>query len=102
MTIGEVDTMWSWYDTWSYRRWKVARAKIAVSLSKSTVETLDRLVEDGVYPSRSRAIQEALDERLERLTRDRLARECAKLEPSYEAAFSEEGMDTEVDQWPEY
>ena len=91
-----------WYENWSYRRWTVASAKIAISLSKSTVEQLDRLVEDGVYPSRSRAIQEALDERLERLTRDRLARECAKLDPSYEAALAEEGMDTEVDQWPEY
>ena len=59
----------------------MASAKIAVSLHKSTVERLDRLVEQGTYPSRSRAIQEAVDECLSRLTRDRLARECAKLDP---------------------
>ena len=80
----------------------MASAKIAVSLSKSTVEQLDRLVEQGVYPSRSRAIQEALDERLLRLTRDRLARECAKLDPGYEVALAEEGMAAEAEQWPEY
>ena len=80
----------------------MASAKIAVSLNKSTVERVDRLVKKGVYPSRSRAIQDALDERLSRLSRDRLARECAKLDPEYEAALAEEGMSSEVEQWPEY
>jgi Arc/MetJ-type ribon-helix-helix transcriptional regulator len=80
----------------------MASAKIAVSLHKDTVEHLDRLVEQGAYPSRSRAIQEAVDERLARLTRDRLARECAKLDPEYEAALAEEGMSSEPEQWPEY
>jgi Arc/MetJ-type ribon-helix-helix transcriptional regulator len=80
----------------------MASSKIAVSLSKSTVERLDRLVEKGVYPSRSRAIQEAVDERLARLSRDRLARECAKLDPEFEAALAEEGLNAETEQWPEY
>jgi Arc/MetJ-type ribon-helix-helix transcriptional regulator len=80
----------------------VASAKIAVSLKKDTVKELDRLVTEGVYPSRSRAIQEAVDERLVRLSRDRLARECAKLDPSYESALAEESMVAEADQWPEY
>lgn len=80
----------------------MASAKIAISLQKGTVELLDRLVEEGVYPSRSRAIQEAVDDRLSRLTRDRLARECSKLDPEYEAALAEEGMGSEADQWPAY
>ena len=80
----------------------MARTKIAVSLHKDTVEHLDRLVEQGAYPSRSRAIQDAVDETLARLTRDRLARECAKLDPEYEAALAEEGMGSEAEQWPEY
>ena len=80
----------------------MARAKIAISLNKDTVDRLDRLVSEGVYPSRSRAIQEALEERLARLSRDRLARECAKLDPAYESALAEEGMSSEVEQWPEY
>ena len=80
----------------------MASSKIAVSLRKDTVEHLDRLVEQGAYPSRSRAIQDAVDETLARLTRDRLARECAKLDPEYEAALAEEGMSSEAEQWPEY
>ena len=80
----------------------MASAKIAVSLHKDTVKHLDRLVEQGAYPSRSRAIQDAVDERLARLTRDRLARECAKLDPEYEEALAEEGMSSKTEQWPEY
>jgi Arc/MetJ-type ribon-helix-helix transcriptional regulator len=80
----------------------MASAKIAVSLKRDTVDRLDRLVDEGVYPSRSRAIQEALEERLSKLSRDRLARECAKLDPEYESSLAEEGMGVEADQWPEY
>ena len=80
----------------------MASAKVAVSLDKRTVQRIDQLVEKGVYPSRSRAIQEALDERLERLSRDRLARECSKLDPKVEARFADEGLSSEVEQWPEY
>ena len=80
----------------------MARAKIAISLDKEIVEKLDRLVGAGVYPSRSRAIQEALEERLNRLSRDRLSVECAKLDPAYESALADEGLTSEVDQWPEY
>ena len=80
----------------------MASAKIAISLNRTTVERLDRLVGEGVYPSRSRAIQEALEERLARLSRDRLARECMKLDPEYEAAMAEEGMSSEAEQWPAY
>jgi Arc/MetJ-type ribon-helix-helix transcriptional regulator len=80
----------------------MASAKIAVSLNKNTVAHLDRLVGEGVYPSRSRAIQEALEERLARLSRDRLARECTKLNPQDETALAEEGMSSEAEQWPAY
>jgi Arc/MetJ-type ribon-helix-helix transcriptional regulator len=91
-----------WYENRSYRRSEVASAKIAVSLNRETVERLDRLVCEGVYPSRSRAIQEAIDERLDRISRDRLSRECAKLDPADESALAEEGMVSEIEQWPEY
>ena len=80
----------------------MATAKIAVSLEKETVEQLDRLVAQGVFPSRSRAIQQAVADRLKRLARDRLARECAKLDPEFETSLAEEGLAAEVEQWPEY
>ena len=77
-------------------------AKIAISLDSSLVDRLDRLVSKGVFPSRSRAIQEAVRERLDRISRDRLARECAKLDPGFEASLAEEGMAVEAEQWPDY
>jgi Arc/MetJ-type ribon-helix-helix transcriptional regulator len=80
----------------------MATAKIAITLDQDSLRHLDRLVAEGVYPSRSRAIQEAVQDRLARLTRDRLARECAKLDPKIESRLAEEGLAAEVEQWPEY
>jgi len=36
------------------------------------------------------------------LERTRLARECARLEPTHERALAEEGLLAEVPGWPEY
>jgi len=80
----------------------MATAKIAVSIEQDTLKQLDHLVAQGVFPNRSRAIQMAVQERLERLSRNRLARECAKLDPAFEAQMADEGLAAEVEQWPEY
>ena len=77
-------------------------AKIAVSIDQKVVQRLDVLVHKGVFPSRSRAIQEALETQLHRLERNRLARECAKLNAKYEQKLAEEGIRNEVELWPEY
>lgn len=71
-------------------------------MDEVTLQRLDRLVRDRVFPNRSKAIQDAVEEKLEKLERNRLARECAKLDPGTEKAMAEEGMDGELDQWPEY
>ncbi len=55
-----------------------------------------------VFPSRSRAFEEALEEKLKRLDKSRLARECAKLDPDFEKSLAEEGLSGEIDEWPEY
>jgi Arc/MetJ-type ribon-helix-helix transcriptional regulator len=60
------------------------------------------LVSSKVFPNRSKAIQEAIKEKLSRVNRSRLARECAKLDPAVEKAIAEEGFSREIDQWPEY
>lgn len=78
------------------------RAKVAVSLDESTVERLDRLVREAAFPSRSQAIQEAVDEKLSRMERNRLARECAKLDPEFEKSMAEEGLSEDVTEWPAY
>lgn len=77
-------------------------AKIAISVDESIVEKLDRLVKKHIYPSRSRAIQLAIEEKLARLNRTRLACECDKLDKKFEQTFADEGISQEIDEWPEY
>jgi len=76
-------------------------AKIAVSLDRKALEEADRLVQAGVFPSRSRLIQDALAEKLEKIRGVRLAHECAKLDPTLEQAAVEEFLPSET-AWPEY
>jgi metal-responsive CopG/Arc/MetJ family transcriptional regulator len=80
----------------------MSTTKVAVTLDEKTLDRLDRLVKARLFPNRSRAIQEAVEEKLERLERSRLARECTKLDPAFEQAMAEEGMSEELEQWPEY
>lgn len=80
----------------------MARAKVAIFLDESTLERLDKLVERAVFSTRSQAIQEAVEEKLARMERSRLARECAKLDPVFEKALAEEGMSEDAAEWPEY
>jgi Arc/MetJ-type ribon-helix-helix transcriptional regulator len=77
-------------------------AKIAITLDQGILGEVDRLVRRHVFPNRSRAIQEAVREKVTRLSVNRLARECAKLDPKAEQAIAEEGMSEEVASWPEY
>jgi Arc/MetJ-type ribon-helix-helix transcriptional regulator len=76
--------------------------KIAVTLDRDMVARLDKLVEEKKFPSRSRAVQEAVSDKLDRLQRSRLARECAKLDPAFEKALAEEGLAQDWKEWPEY
>jgi Arc/MetJ-type ribon-helix-helix transcriptional regulator len=76
-------------------------AKIAVSLDPEALKEMDRLVEHGVFPSRSRLIQDAVGEKLQRMRRVRLAQECAKLDKAAEQRAAEELLPSEVP-WPEY
>jgi metal-responsive CopG/Arc/MetJ family transcriptional regulator len=78
------------------------KTKVAITLDEKTLGRLDRLVKERMFPSRSTAIQEAVEEKLDRLERSRLARECAKLDPEFEKAMAEEGMSEALSEWPEY
>ena len=80
----------------------MAVAKIAITLDEDVLSEVDRLVRRHVFPNRSRAIQEAVREKVTRLSVNRLARECAKLDSKAEQALAEEGMSGEVASWPEY
>jgi metal-responsive CopG/Arc/MetJ family transcriptional regulator len=78
------------------------KAKIAVSLNERTLESLDRLVKDKLFPNRSQAVEAAIEEKLNRLNKVRLAGECGKLDPAYEKELAEEGFSEDLTVWPEY
>ena len=77
-------------------------AKIAITLDPDLLVRLDRLVSQRRDPNRSRAVQEALRDKLDRLERGRLARECEKLDPRAERELADEGLAEDLEQWPEY
>ncbi len=64
-------------------------AKIAVTIDKDLLARLDELVAEQQFPSRSRAVQEAIRDKLERLGKGRLARECRKLDPRAERELAD-------------
>ena len=77
----------------------MATAKIAISLDEGTVKRLDRLVKNRIFPSRSKVIQDAVEEKLNKMGKGRLARECAKLDPEFEKALAEEGLSARGENW---
>ncbi len=77
-------------------------SKIAITIDESLLKQLDLLVQERRFPNRSRAIQEAVRDKLERLNRSRLAREAAKLDPSEEQALADVGLGQDMSEWPEY
>ena len=79
----------------------MSRVKVAITIDRQTLQRVDGLVSKKVFPNRSRAIQEAVAEKLTRLKRSRLASECAKLDPKSEKALAEEGLGRELETWPE-
>ena len=66
------------------------KAKIAITLDEEIVRQLDYLVGQRAFKNRSQVIQEAVTEKLERLSRGRLARECAKLDLVAEQGLADE------------
>ena len=77
-------------------------AKVTISIESQLLKKIDSLVNERVFPSRSQAIQTAVEEKVTRLDRNRLARECAKLDKNEEQAWADLGLSAEVNEWPEY
>jgi metal-responsive CopG/Arc/MetJ family transcriptional regulator len=81
---------------------KMAASKIAITIDDKMLKQIDILIKSKYFPNRSKAIQAAVAEKLVRLEKDRLARECAKLNPKFEESLAEEGFSAEMETWPEY
>jgi Arc/MetJ-type ribon-helix-helix transcriptional regulator len=75
--------------------------KVAITLEAGTLAELDRLVKTGKFPSRSRAIQTAVQEMTARRKRRRLVEELGKLDRQQERDLAEEVFRGELP-WPEY
>ena len=80
----------------------MAASKIAITIDDKILRRLDLLVQSNVFPNRSKAIQEAIEDKLIRLDKTRLAQECAKLDRAFEQTLSEEGLSSESEEWPQY
>ena len=76
--------------------------KIAITLDRELVKEIDRGVRSGLYRNRSRAIEEAVREKLDRHHRRRLSVEAKKLNRKEERTLAEEGIVGEDTTWPEY
>jgi Arc/MetJ-type ribon-helix-helix transcriptional regulator len=72
--------------------------KIAIAIDESLLAEIDYLVEQKVYPSRSKAIEANLEANRNSLRRQRFEIECTKLDPQEEQEFAEWGG---VDNWTE-
>jgi len=79
-----------------------ATTKIAISIDKKILNRLDRLVEKKMFTNRSRAIQTAIEEKISKLDKSRLAIESAKLIIADEQLLSEENSKVDFAEWPEY
>jgi len=80
----------------------MGKTKIAITLDEQYLDQLDTFVSKRIFQNRSQAIQEAVKEKLARIKRTRLAKECAKLDPTFEKAMADEGLTEDLSQWPEY
>ena len=78
------------------------KTKLNVPLDADLVGELDHLVARRHLPNRSQAIEAGVAEKIKRLSKTQLVRECAKLDRKEERALAEEGLAGSTDTWPEY
>ena len=77
-------------------------AKVTVSIESELLKKVDYLVKSKVFPNRSQAIQIAVQEKLSKIDKNRLERECALLDKSEEQSMADFGLASEVSEWQEY
>ena len=78
------------------------QTKVAVSIDHNLLEQLDSLVNNKIFPSRGKAIEEAVRKMVYSVQHTILERECRKLNIEEERALAEEGLSRGNDLWPEY
>ncbi|HTM63158.1 MAG TPA: ribbon-helix-helix domain-containing protein [Gammaproteobacteria bacterium] len=77
-------------------------AKIAVSIDAEQLKKIDYYVKKHVFKTRSEAFRIAINQTLDELEHNRLARECSKLEISEEQEMADQGLEEDLGAWPKY
>lgn len=80
----------------------MARAKVAITLDKELLLTLDNLVKNNVFSNRSQAINEALNDKIIKIKKNRLKNECIKLNRKDEIGMADFGLLQGSKEWPIY
>ena len=80
----------------------MSKEKIAITIESKLLSRLDRLVKSKVFPNRSRAVQQALIEKLDSFESNRLEKECLKLDVKFEQALADEGLSMDIESWQDY
>lgn len=76
----------------------MSKARIAITLDAKYIEQLDSFVSKRIFQNRSEFIQEAVKEKLARIKRTCLAKECAKLDLAFEKSIADEGLTEDLSQ----
>jgi Arc/MetJ-type ribon-helix-helix transcriptional regulator len=77
---------------------KLMQKKIAITIEENLLAEIDYLVEQKIYPNRSKAIADNLETNRNSFRRQRFEIECAKLKPAEEQELAEWGG---FDDWME-
>jgi metal-responsive CopG/Arc/MetJ family transcriptional regulator len=77
-------------------------AKIAISIDANQLKKIDFYVKKHVFKTRSEAFRIAINQALATLEQNRLATECAKLQPDEEREIADLGLEEDMDSWPKY
>ena len=67
----------------------MATSQITITIDDKTLKRLNTLVKLKIFPNRSDLIRQAVTEKLNRIVKSRLHRECAKLAPEFEQTLAE-------------
>jgi Arc/MetJ-type ribon-helix-helix transcriptional regulator len=78
----------------------MAKAKVALTIDEVVLRRIDDLVRAAAFTSRSHAVETALREKLERVDRNRLAEESAKLDSAQEKLLAEQSTEGDLAEWP--
>lgn len=72
-------------------------AKVTISIESGLLKKVDNLVTERVFSNRSQAIQSAVAEKVLRLDKNRLARECAKLDMTEEQSLTDVDLESDAE-----